>query len=740
MSGGVKTTNPSRTIKPRVGVLIDSAENFFNHRSISDLIGAADERSIDLLFFFGGSFDKGKTSGPRSYAYALASATKLDAAILLPHSIAPYNPASGTRSVASQFKSIPVYSLFGETPGCFSVWTEDDERIEEMMRHLIDDHKYRKFSVLRGPYTEESVSSDRLKTIKRILTEAEIAVPDDLIIDGKFCVEDGKRAARFILSRDGDAPEVLICLNDQMAFGAIQEFTNKGIAVPEDIAVVGFDDVPENTSLPCSMTTINFPTRDMTSALMDRLASDLSGATTYGPDKINPASRFMHRESCGCLSWLDKAKNDGKAIEPLDNNSATDATLKQTALIRRALEEIVEDCLLTRNTEGFVDFIDQTIASLSHTGELIESFIQTFSTQWTITLLRHPEFADQSLINALFIDAFRLLLQIKLRQFANIHANDQGSLSFYQNCNGLLANTMTTAEAIQGIGDNIPELGIDKFFLVLLTPDNPEEGELRLAFRRGTRIDIADSNYSKFPVSQLFCECDRPISGHFGLCPIVYNGFAYGYILLSIENTNFGQFDMIQRLISQIIDTAIANDQLSSHIKTLTKTNDALSRLSMIDEFTGLFNRRALYLTGRNMFDQAIAAGQSSCFIFLDMDGLKKINDAFGHKDGDTAIQALSSILKKNFREKDLVVRYGGDEFVVLMTNIEEQAIHTALERITAQLASFNARKSFPWTLSTSWGYVFNQAGAKPVSFDWVIEESDARLYEKKRLRKANSK
>jgi len=194
---------------------------------------------------------------------------------------------------------------------------------------------------------------------------------------------------------------------------------------------------------------------------------------------------------------------------------------------------------------------------------------------------------------------------------------------------------------------------------------------------------------------------------------------------------------MIQRLVSQIIDTAVANDQLSSHIQTLTKTNDALSRLSMIDEFTGLFNRRALYTTGRAMFDQAINASQSSCFIFLDMDGLKKINDAFGHKDGDAAILSLSAILKKNFREKDLVVRYGGDEFVVLMTNIEEQAINAALSRISAQIESFNARKSYPWTLSTSWGYVYNEAGVKPVSFDWVIEESDARLYEKKRLRHA---
>ncbi len=214
---------------------------------------------------------------------------------------------------------------------------------------------------------------------------------------------------------------------------------------------------------------------------------------------------------------------------------------------------------------------------------------------------------------------------------------------------------------------------------------------------------------------------------------IEYNKRIYGYLVLSITDKRFEQFSMIQDLISHIIDSAMMNDLLSTHIRTLTQKNDVLSRLSVIDEFTGLYNRRALYVTGKNMYQQAMDNRETSCFIFVDMDGLKKINDAYGHKDGDAAILALSNTLKQSFREKDLVVRYGGDEFVIVMANIQEKALHKALARIKAEIDSFNAQEKHPWKLSASWGYVFNDADSEPKSFESVIEESDAKLYQEKR-------
>ena len=118
------------------------------------------------------------------------------------------------------------------------------------------------------------------------------------------------------------------------------------------------------------------------------------------------------------------------------------------------------------------------------------------------------------------------------------------------------------------------------------------------------------------------------------------------------------------------------------------------------------------------------------------MDGLKGINDTYGHKQGDAAILALANILKKSFREKDLVVRYGGDEFVVLMTNIQEETLQKALARISENIQEFNGKKLYDWTLAVSWGFVFNEIGSTPKSFENIIEESDAHLYQEKRKKK----
>lgn len=735
--GAQKSTPPDNMT---VGVLIDSANSYFNKRVIGDLIDAANEKGLHLIFFFGGALEREKSTGPYSYAYTLPHADSFDAIIILPHSIAPYSPVTNAGAIARQFPSIPVYSLCSHLPGYFSVWGRSQDAIRQMIDHLVDDHSYAKFAVLCGPESDESVSRDRLEAITTILSARDIAIRPDFVFKGSFTVDDGRKTAQKILSADGDSPEVLICLNDQMAIGAVSEFVNNGIAVPEDIAVVGFDDVEENTSLSCAFTTIDYPIWEMVSLLIDRIESDISGKTAYSSESVIFDGKFMHRESCGCTSWFERNSTSGsRFFEPLEENATSHGTLKKVAVLRRTLEDVIEECIATGNTENFKNFIHLTIQRLARSGDLTSAFIDAFSTQWTVTLLRHPEFEKQTLINALFIDAFRLLMQKRSRLFAHMHAEDMGLLLFYQKCNELLAQKTTSYEALNTVASNIPQLGIERCQLVFISPEDPEKGEVRLNFKRDSFTEIPRGDFVTFPVNQLVSTGIQSIRNHIAIMTIAHNNIVYGYLVLSIQEIHFEHFSMIQDLFSQIVAASIANDLLSNHIQNLMQKNTLLSRLSVIDEFTGLYNRRALYVTGRIMYEKAQEEGDTCCFIFIDMDGLKTINDTYGHKEGDAAILSLSTILKKTFREKDLVIRYGGDEFVVLMTNIQEKNLHMALGRITRQIDELNEKKQYPWKLSASWGYVFNDANSPAKSFEAIIEESDARLYEQKRKRKKPS-
>lgn len=719
-----------------VGVLIDSVDSFLNRRVLGELIDAADEYGLRLVFFFGGSIERNRSSGPYSFAYTLPSRKSVQAIIVFPHSIAPYSPYGQTRLILQQFPDIPAYSLFARIPGVFSVSTAEREVIGDLVRHLANEHGYRRMAVLRGPDGDDTLSSSRLDAIRDALTGTELELPDNLVFPGDFSEDAGREAARKILSLPDTAPDVLVCLNDQMAIGAALEFQNNGISVPEDIAVTGVDDVWENETVRAPLTTVNIPVYETVGTLVERLHSDLTGKTAYEALHLEIPAQLAHRESCGCTSYFEKILIPEKGFTPPDQKRTPKGTLKRAAQLRRSLKKVLEECLSTRDTRAFNVFMEDTIKKLSRTGDFINTFIDSFSTQWTITLLKYPDFDSQSLVNSLFVDAFRLLLQSKTQTLTRMHTSDLGSLSFYRNCTDLLAGNISVADAMEGIGANVAKLGIADCLLVSICGKDPDRGEVRLQYRQNGRLTIPHDPFPSFPLQDLAPK-GLGSGPHIAILPIAHNNTVYGYLILSVEEKHFEQFPIIQETVSHLVDAAMANDRLSTHIETLTKNNDVLSRLSVIDELTGLYNRRALYVTGYNLYREATENHQSSCVIFLDMDGLKQINDTFGHQDGDKAILSLAGILGKSFRDDDLVVRYGGDEFVILMVDISEDTLFRALDRISGELAAFNSRNENPWVLSASWGYVFNEAGCRQRPFEEIIAESDEKLYEKKRKRKA---
>jgi len=719
-----------------VGVLIDSVDSYFNHRTICDLIDAAEEKNIHLVFFFGGSLSGDQDRGQFSFAYSLPDKATIQALIVFPHSIAPYDTRSTVRLVLEQYQDIPVYSFFEDLQPYYSIWPETESAIESMISHLVEDHHYRRFALLMGPDAAQSLSRRRKEKIESILTGYNITIEPHSIYTGTFSARDGKNTAEQILTHPADAPDVLICMNDQMAIGAVKEFLHNGIAIPEDLAIVGFDDVEENSSLPCSLTSINFPVWEMVTSLIERISSDLEGTTLYQNDKIRFQAEFMHRESCGCTSWFEKKTRKNESFIPLDQSRSSHGNLKKAAVLRRSLEEIIEECLSTADNSLFTSFMESTIKNLSRSGDLTSSFIDTFSTQWTVTLLKHQDFGTQVTINSLFVDAFRMLIQTRLNSFSRVHSNDLGSLDFYQKSNELLSEKLSLPDAVRGIGSNIPLLGISRCILVFIDQDEPENGEVRLVYKEGSVTEYFPAKTVRFPLKNLLDTGVSSFHEPVGILTIASTQTVFGYLVLTISDKHFDQFAMMQKMVSGIIAAAMSNESISCRLQTLTQKNDALSRLSVIDEFTGLYNRRALYVTGRNMYQQAVSGHESSCFIFLDMDGLKKINDTYGHLDGDMAIKALANILKNSFREKDLVIRYGGDEFIVLMTNIQATVVERAFERISQQLSAFNEKKEYPWTLSVSWGHIFNEGTGLPKNFESMIEESDAKLYEQKRKKK----
>jgi diguanylate cyclase (GGDEF)-like protein/PAS domain S-box-containing protein len=166
----------------------------------------------------------------------------------------------------------------------------------------------------------------------------------------------------------------------------------------------------------------------------------------------------------------------------------------------------------------------------------------------------------------------------------------------------------------------------------------------------------------------------------------------------------------------------------------LRRREEQLRMLSLTDDLTGLYNRRGLFALGEHMMRTARRRKTGLGVIFLDLDGLKQINDRYGHGRGDDALRETAALLRKSIRESDVVARAGGDEFVIVAED-DGNAANDLAERVHRRLAAANASGERPFPILANTGVVY-WPHAEEAALHELVERADARMYENKRTRK----
>jgi diguanylate cyclase (GGDEF)-like protein/PAS domain S-box-containing protein len=161
----------------------------------------------------------------------------------------------------------------------------------------------------------------------------------------------------------------------------------------------------------------------------------------------------------------------------------------------------------------------------------------------------------------------------------------------------------------------------------------------------------------------------------------------------------------------------------------------AIQALSVVDELTGLYNRRGFLAFSEQHLASIQRTKKSLMVVYADLDGLKQINDSFGHMEGDRALTKTAQLLTETFRSSDVLGRLGGDEFTVFAAVEPDGGVESALDRLERKFASFNAAKTVPYTLSVSVGLaIMNPEEAETV--EQLMARADKSMYENKRERK----
>ncbi len=174
---------------------------------------------------------------------------------------------------------------------------------------------------------------------------------------------------------------------------------------------------------------------------------------------------------------------------------------------------------------------------------------------------------------------------------------------------------------------------------------------------------------------------------------------------------------------------------LAQRVAELEMAQDSLRNLSLTDDLTGLYNRRGFFTLAEQHLSSARRAKRQASLIYIDMDGLKNLNDTHGHEVGSMALREVAEILRETFRTSDLIARIGGDEFVIFETYIGANDGGTGVQRLQHNLSQHNAEQVRDYKISLS-------IGVAPVSFDTsmtleeLLKNGDRMMYEQKRSKR----
>jgi diguanylate cyclase (GGDEF)-like protein len=199
----------------------------------------------------------------------------------------------------------------------------------------------------------------------------------------------------------------------------------------------------------------------------------------------------------------------------------------------------------------------------------------------------------------------------------------------------------------------------------------------------------------------------------------------------AVKNGN-GMLQFFDGILVDVTERKSAEKRLDQAMLELRASNEKLKSLSLLDDLTTLHNRRGFFTLGLQQMKIAKRLRKDIVVLYIDVDGLKKTNDEYGHPAGDRLLVNVASILKKTLRESDITARIGGDEFAVLAMRSQRGGEKALLGRLEERVRAHNVGKPKRSRLSLSMGIVRFDA-RKFSTLEDFMAHADYLMYRQKR-------
>ncbi len=521
----------------------------------------------------------------------------------------------------------PVVSLRMKVDGVNNILMDENHVMDKIIRHVIEVHEKKNIAFMTGTEGRHDAES-RLACFRRIMEEYGYPVDDHQVFYGNFWKGPEKEACDWFFA-EGRKPDAILCANDKMALMMIDELFSRGMSVPDDILVTGYDGIDEGAYNSPSLTTMKVDFSQMASQAVDLIVKHQDDNEV---EDVFVSNQLVLRESCGCEEY---GKDKAVQLRCMNHKKMSD-------------QENIE----MQFSYMTIDFCE--LDDLDEMHDVIRKYVY----------------------------------------------NIQGFQNYYI-----------------GFRDDI-ENGKD------IMKGYTEEMHIRVAFRNRGDQGTVDFTYDRRELLPKELTGEEPQCYFF--FPLHFLDLTFGY-----EAYNFSE---AQRWNQSYVRWNIGISNAIENILEQRKMNNLLNELEHMyiqDVLTGLYNRRGFEKYARMQFSKARARDTMICVIGIDMDGLKPINDIYGHHEGDSALRAVGYAIQEAGQPGQIGARIGGDEFEVIFPCDSEEEVKRWCETFEQSLRNFNKKSVKPYDVYASLGYKVGVPTAND-TIESYMNESDDIMYKNK--------
>lgn len=744
-----------------IGFIIHRLDNDYAKLLLKGALYAAEELNANLAVFPGRSLDSQLDNikytayeYQNNVIYSYASKDSLDALVISAGTVGSFVSDGTMKEFIDSFDGLPVVTTenkIGEYP-CVRM---SGSGIKDIINHLIKHHGKRNIAFVSGPKSNAD-AEERLNYYKEALEENCIAFDPSLVAYGKFSEYCSDLVGELLDENKGRIDAVCFA-NDMMCKGGYKAIEERGLVIGKDIAVTGYDDSEVASGLKPMLTTVR---ADASLVGYNAVYEAVKLVTDGVCSDLDLNSYPIYRQSCGC------------EILPESSHDISSAEIKVGIIASKIIDEYIYNSTLGQKMSSIVKNIRQYITTLLNYAfskeetyeaedeckRIIEELtdIQTFDYVHADTLVSILNAAKDYAVSLSGGNKDKIIKIQEIINYALSETADRVLNKHYAKVDDLtfthfLINNITKDMTIHGsneekcyfsIVNNLYRIHMASSYIY--TYANPivhtaamkwtlPENIYLKSYHNGDKLAAITGEAQIMPCSQYFYNFFTPDRRRTAvISPLFLNEEQYGIIVSELE---FDYFPYIYSIIPQIcaaIKLTKLVGQLERSLDAEQYRNSLLNRISMSDELTGIYNRRGFYEFANNLLKAPENEGKRAALIFGDLDNLKKINDTFGHDEGDYAIKTAASFMKSCFRQTDVVARIGGDEFAAFAVCEDRNIIASIPRRIKNMAALNNIRSTKPYNVTISVG-LFELICSSDKDVQSYMDKADTALYADKK-------